>query len=50
VIVPVEVFERMLAALLKYIWIKLVVVVKGTDPVTYFVTSREPAGTRRART
>jgi hypothetical protein len=48
VIVPVEVLARIVAALLKYFWIKLVVVVKGTDPVTYFVTSREPVGTRRA--
>jgi hypothetical protein len=27
-----------------------VVVVRGTDPVTYFVTSKEPVGTRRAVT
>jgi hypothetical protein len=50
VIVPVEVFDLIVAAFDKYFWIKFVVVVKGTDPVTYEETWSEPVGTRSART
>jgi hypothetical protein len=51
VVIPVNpaVAVVTVAALLRYFWIKFVVVVSGTDPVTYCVTSRDPAGMRLAR-
>jgi hypothetical protein len=48
--VPDTVFEIIVAALLRYRWIKFVVVVRGTDPVTYEETWSDPVGTRSART